>query len=123
MEPGLLTFLATPFPDEKGENPGKHVHPMSGIPLGLGIHAAIVAVGGRENGVDVLRRCECSYESPVPFDEPVVASAEVVALATRSVRCRVEVRGESDNRLLMKGDIILVHSKDGAAQSITRLFA
>jgi len=115
LEPGLLAFLMKPD-GGTGVPPGRGVHPMSGIPLGIGVEAAIVAASGRENGIDVLRACHCVYESPMRPDEPVVARGEVSAIGQRHISVKMEVRSEADGRLLMQGQAVLVKT-DGTTKA------
>jgi hypothetical protein len=121
MEPGLLTFLATPHGSWNGERPGKHVHPMSGIPLGLAIHAAIMATGGRENGVDVLRGAEISMESPISFDEAVARGGAGGGAFPPQHPCSARVYVEKTKKVILKGTITLVRTKDGRAEDISEL--
>lgn len=115
LETGLLALLMKPD-GGTGVPPGRGVHPMSGIPLGIGVEAAIVAASGRENGIDVLRACHCAYESPMRPHEPVVARGEVLAIGQRHVSVKMEVRSEADGRLLMRGESVLVRT-DGTTKA------
>ncbi|HEQ60520.1 MAG TPA: hypothetical protein ENN74_02815 [Firmicutes bacterium] len=115
LEPGLLALLMKPAA-ETGVPPGRGVHPMSGIPLGLGVEVAIVAASGKENGIDVLRACHCAYESPMRPNEPVVARGEVQETGQRHVTVNMEVRSGADGRLLMRGEAVLVKT-DGTTKA------
>ena len=103
---------AVPGPGWDAEQP--HPNPAT--------EAAIVAASGKENGIDVLRACECQFDSPIRADEAVVARGEITGLGRRHVEVRIEVRSEGDGRLLMGGEVVLVRvGSDGAATDITDL--
>jgi hypothetical protein len=125
LGPGLLEFLMTAR--GAGAPPGRGTHPMTGVPLGVGIEAAIQAASGKENGIDVLRACECVLESPVSAGEVLRARGEVVSLGRRCVRAHLKVYGEltdcseSTNRLLLKGEVILVRVVEGKAVRLDSL--
>lgn len=117
LEPGLLAFLMTPV--EAGDPPpGRGTHPMSGVPLGIAIEAAICAVDGKARGIDVLRACEIAFESHVRPDDVLRARAEVIAVGGKSVRLQVEIRAEQDDRLLLRGNVVLVRVVDGRAVAL-----
>lgn len=121
LEPGLLAFLSSAR-DASGVPPGRGTHPMSGVPLGIAVEAAITAASGKEGGPDVLRACECVWESPIRPDEAVLAASEVAAVGERHVEARVEVRSARDDRLLLQGRVILVRvGPGGRAQALAGL--
>ncbi len=126
LGPGLLGFLMTARGTGEAP-PGRGTHPMTGVPLGVGIEAAIQAASGKENGIDVLRACEWVFESPVEAGDVLRGRGEVVSLGTRCIRAHVEVFGESadgrepGSRLLLKGEVILVRVVDGRAVCLDSL--
>ncbi len=123
LQPGLLAFLCT-TPPGSDRPPARGVHPMSGVPLGVAVEAAIVAASGKENGIDVLRACECSWEEPIPQDGAVTARADITALGRRHVEAAIEVRAESNGHLLMRGKVTLVKVNSfGNAADLTGLYA
>ncbi len=106
LAPGLLEWLcATPEGAERP--PARGTHPMSGLPRGLAVEAAILAAGGRENGVDVLRACEAQFESTARRDEALTADAEIAETGRRRVEVRTEVTGE-DGRPVLLARLVLV---------------
>jgi hypothetical protein len=117
LDPGLLRFLMTEV-TRGGNRPGRRIHPMSGIPLGIAIEAAILAASGKKHGIDVLRACECDYLFPIGIDDSVVAYGEVIELGKRHISVLMELRRLPDHKLLMKGKAVLVHSLNGKAQNI-----
>jgi len=95
---------------------------MSGIPLGIAISAGIAASGGPENGIAILRACECSYEAPIRQDEEAIARATVTGMGKRHVETSFEVFSADGGRLLMRGKLVLVRvGENGRAADITSL--
>jgi len=124
LAPGLLGWLMTP-PAPGAPPPARGTHPMSGLPLGLAVEAAITAASGRRNGLDTLRAARVEYESPIRAEEPALARAEITARGRRHVTARVEVRSAADNRLLLRGEVTLVRvdPATGRAADLTSLYA
>ena len=113
--PELLQMLMRPFGD--ADFPlGRGIHPMTTVPLGLGIDAAIEAAGGYPLDVTTLRYCEFSMEAPTSNRRPLRATGRVAALARRHVEVRMEV-WELD-RLVLTGKVGLVRARGGRAVSI-----
>lgn len=118
MKPGLLEWLMTEQ-TPGGNRPGRRTHPMSGLPLGIGIEAAILAASGKENGIDVLRACDVDFVYPIGQKDIVIAKGEVLKLSHRHLTVKMEVSRESDGKLLLSGKAILVRSVDGRAAEIS----
>ena len=121
---GLLAWLCAP-PRLGEEPPGRGTHPMSGVPMGIAVEAAIAAVGGKTNGLCILRAAECSFESPAPLDAPMEARAEVKAVGLRHVKVGVEVwapEPSSGRRTVLRGSLVLVRvGQEGHAMALTDL--
>ncbi len=125
MQPGILDFL---MHKEDQDTPpvGHRTHPMTGIPIGLAVDAAIAAASGRDTGVDVLRHCEATFESPIARDQAVLARGQVVELGRRHVRATATVTSLADGRLLTKVNVILVRTAGAAeprAQELEQYYA
>jgi len=110
--PELLRLLMRP--PEGGRVPlGRGIHPMTTVPLGLAIDAAIEAAGGYALDVTTLRYCAFSMEAPTSNRRPLRATARVVHLGRRHLETEVEV-WEVD-RLVLRGRIGLVRVRGGRA--------
>jgi len=118
LEPDLLVYLST-APEKGLPIRGKSVHPMTGLPIGIGVDAAIKAADGKENGIEVLRALEVELASPIPQDEAVIARGEVISFGRRHVRCRMEVRTDKTERILLRGVAVLVKVEYSRAVDIT----
>lgn len=113
LESGILTFLM--YKEERESLPvGHRTHPMTTIPIGLAVDAAIVAASGKETGVDVLRACEAVFESPILEDESVVARGEVVELGRRHIKANATLKSLADGRLLTRVQVVLVRTVGGS---------
>ena len=118
LEPGLLDFLMT-SPDGSGAARGRGTHPMTGIPLGVALEAAIEACGGQETGIDVLRACDCTYDSPVRPKEGLIGRARVGEVGARHVIVEATTESEADGRILMRARLVLVRvGGDGRAERL-----
>jgi hypothetical protein len=116
--PQLLQFLMRPYAG--ATHPlGRGIHPMTTVPLGLAIDAAIKAVDGEVNGVSVLRFCEFSMENFTSNRRPLRARATVKAIGRRHVR--VEAQVWEDDRLILRGEIGLVKVRGGRAIELHEL--
>lgn len=110
--PELLKLLMRPY----GPNSfplGRGIHPMSTVPLGLAIDAAIEAAGGYALEVTTLRYCRFSMEAPTSNQRTLRGSARVTAIGNRHVETEAEVH-ELD-RLILKAEIGLVRVRGGRA--------
>jgi hypothetical protein len=114
---GLLDFLMTPG-DGEAPPPGRGTHPMSGLPLGLAVEAAIRAVDGHTTGIDVLRACTCEFLSPVQRSAALVARARVVRLGRRSVTLHAELFHEHNPDAIFRAECTLVRAPRGSAEEI-----
>jgi len=101
--------------------PGRGLHPMTGVPMGLAIEAAIQAVDGKRRGVDVLRACNASFLSPADWLVPMEASAQVHAVTPRSVEIDAEVRNEATGAIVLRARIVLVRVVGGRAMELQRV--
>ncbi|MCX7719428.1 MAG: hypothetical protein N2111_13645 [Candidatus Sumerlaeaceae bacterium] len=118
LAPGLLDFLMT-SPNGSAAARGRGTHPMSGIPLGIALEAAIEACGGQETGIDVLRACECTYDSPVRRDEPLIGRARVGEIGPRHITLEATAESEADGRILIRARLVLVRvGEDGRAERL-----
>ena len=113
--PELLKLLMRPY----GPNTfplGRGIHPMTTVPLGLAIDAAIEAAGGYDLEVTTLRYCRFSMEAPTSNQRTLRGSARVTAIGRRHVETRAEVH-ELD-RLIASAEIGLVRVRGGRAVEI-----
>ncbi|MBX3728143.1 MAG: thioesterase family protein [Candidatus Sumerlaeia bacterium] len=122
LAPGLLDFLMTP-PGGDVPPPGRGTHPMSGLPLGLAVEAAIQAVDGHANGIDVLRACTCEFLAPVQRSAALVARARVVRLGRRSVTLHTELFHEHNPDAIFRAECTLVRAPRGSAEEIAPFMA
>jgi hypothetical protein len=113
--PQLLRLLMDPY--GRAEHPlGRGIHPMTTVPLGLAIDAAIEAAGGYALEVTTLRYCSFTMEAPTSNRRALRASARVVGLGRRHVETDVEV-WEID-RLILRGRVGLVRVRGTRAVPI-----
>ena len=113
--PELLQLLMRPYA-AAGFPLGRGIHPMTTVPLGLGIDAAIEAAGGYDVEVTTLRYCTFSMEAPTSNRRPLRATGTVPELGRRHVEAAVEV-WEMD-RLILTGKVGLVRVRGGRAVPI-----
>lgn len=119
LKPGLLSWMmAEPRPG--APPPGRGVHPMSGIPLGLAVEAAIEAASGKELGNDVLKACTGEHLIPVYGKETLEAEAHVVSVGRRHVEVEAVVRRFEDGEIAYRARVILVRVVGGRAMEIPR---
>lgn len=131
--PELLQLLMRPF----GGNTwplGRAIHPMTTVPLGLAIDAAIEAAGGQAMDVATLRYASISMEAFTSNRRPLRATARIAALGARHVEAEVEVwevtegqgstgTGSESLRVILKGRIGLVRVRGGRAAPLYSLLA
>jgi hypothetical protein len=92
---------------------GRGIHPMTTVPLGLAIDAAIEAAGGYDLEVTTLRYCRFSMESSTSNRRPLRATGAVSRIGRRHVEVTVQVWEQS--RLILKGEVGLVRVRGGRA--------
>jgi hypothetical protein len=110
--PELLQLLMRPYGG--GTAPlGRGIHPMTTVPLGLAIDAAIEAAGGYDLDVTTLRYSSFSMEAFTSNRRPLRAMGRIVLIGRRHVEAEVEV-WEVDRQIL-KGRIGLVRARAGRA--------
>lgn len=113
--PELVKLLMRPY----GANSfplGRGIHPMTTVPLGLAIDAAIEAAGGYDLEVTTLRYCSFSMEAPMSNQRPLRANGTVTQIGRRHVE--VEVQVLENDRLILKGQIGLVRVRGGRAMEV-----
>jgi hypothetical protein len=110
--PELLKLLMRPYGGASFPL-GRGIHPMTTVPLGLAIDAAIEAAGGYPLEVTTLRYCTFSMESPTSNQRSLRATARIVEVGRRHVDAEVDV-WELD-RLILRSRIGLVRVRGGRA--------
>ena len=113
--PELLKLLMRPY----GPNSfplGRGIHPMTTVPLGLAIDAAIEAAGGYDLEVTTLRYCRFSMEAPTSNQRTLRGSARIAVIGRRHVEALAEVH-ELD-RLILTAEIGLVRVRGGKATEL-----
>ena len=113
--PELVKLLMRPYGPSSFPL-GRGIHPMTTVPLGLAIDAAIEAAGGYELEVTTLRYCSFSMEAPTSNQRTLRATGTVTKIGRRHVETEVEV-WELD-RLILKGQVGLVLARGGRALEI-----
>lgn len=110
--PELLQLLMRPYGNATFPL-GRGIHPMTTVPLGLAIDAAIEAAGGYPMEVTTLRYGSFSMEAPTSNRRPLRATARITVLGQRHVEADTEVwEGE---RLILRARIGLVRVRGGRA--------
>lgn len=113
--PELLQLLMRPY--GPAHSPlGRGIHPMTTVPLGLAIDAAIEAAGGYDVDVCTLRYCSFSMEAPTSNRRTLRAAGTVTSVGRRHVETEVAVW--ELERLILKGKIGLVRVRGGKAVPI-----
>lgn len=110
--PELLQLLMRPFGSASFPL-GRGVHPMTTVPLGLAIDAAIEAAGGYDLEVTTLRYGTFAMEAPTSNRRPLRATARIVEIGRRHVDAEAEV-WELD-RLILRTRVGLVRVRGGRA--------
>ena len=113
--PELLHLLMQPY-GGAGFPLGRGIHPMTTVPLGLAIDAAIEAAGGYDLEVTTLRYGTFTMEAPTSNRRPLRATARIVDIGPRHVEAEAEV-WERD-RLILRTRVGLVRVRSGRAVSI-----
>ncbi|AXA34894.1 MAG: hypothetical protein D6691_12670 [Candidatus Hydrogenedentota bacterium] len=115
--PGLLAHLmeeVTP-----GVRRGSGAHPMTGLPIGMAIHAAIVACDGERTGIGVCRALHATLESPMGPWDSVRSYARIEEIGRRHVTCLARAYAEETPlRLLAELQVVLVKVENGRAVPI-----
>jgi hypothetical protein len=111
---GLLALLTeTPVP---GVRTGSGTHPMTGLPIGMAVHAAIVACDGEQTGIGTSRALTATLESPMGPADTVLSHARIEEIGARHVDCACEAYAdESPRRLIARVRVTLVRVEDGRA--------
>lgn len=96
---------------------GSGVHPATGLPIGMAIHAAIVACDGEQTGIGVCRALEATLEAPLGPSDHVISHATILEIGGRHVTCRAEAYAERDPtmRLIAAVRVVLVRVENGKA--------
>jgi hypothetical protein len=114
--PELLKLLMRPY----GPNTfplGRGVHPMTTVPLGLAVDAAIEAAGGYDLEVTTLRYCRFSMEAPTSNQRTLRGSARITRIGPRHVEAHAEVH--ELERLILAAEIGLVRVRGGRAVALS----
>jgi hypothetical protein len=113
--PELLQLLMRTQPQAAAPL-GRGIHPMTTVPLGLAVDAAIEAAGGYDLDVTTLRYCSFSMEAFTSNRRPLRATGRIVRIGRRHVEAEVEVH-EGD-RLILTGRVGLVRVRGGRATEL-----
>lgn len=113
--PELLQLLMRPY-DGASVALGRGIHPMTTVPLGLAIDAAIEAAGGYDLDVTTLRYCNFSMEGFTSNRRALRATGRIVRLGRRHIEAEVEV-WEAE-RLILRGRVGLVRVRGGRATTL-----
>jgi hypothetical protein len=108
----LLRLLMTRYRDAEAPL-GRALHPMTTVPAGLAIDAAIESVGGYRLGVTTLRYATFSMEAPTSNRRPLDATARVDVVGRRHVE--VESVVTEGARTILVGRFGLVRVVRGRA--------
>jgi hypothetical protein len=95
---------------------GRGIHPMTTVPLGLAIDAAIEAAGGYDLDVTTLRYCSFTMESFTSNRRALQATGRIVRLGRRHIEAEVEVH--EGERLILTGRVGLVRVRGGKATEL-----
>src|SRR5262249_3493029 len=113
--PELLQLLMRPYGNASAPL-GRGIHPMTTVPLGLAIDAAIEAAGGYALDVTTLRYCSFSMEAFPSNRRPLQATGRIIGLGRRHLEAEVEVR--EGERLILRGRVGLVRVRGGRASPL-----
>lgn len=115
-DPELLRLLMSRYRGASAPL-GRAIHPMTTVPLGLAIDAAIEAVGGYRLEVTSLRYSSFSMEAPTSNRRTLTAMAIVTLIGRRHVEVSCTVtEGE---RTILLGTFGLVRVVHGRASRLT----
>ena len=117
--PALLQHLRERAPGQTFAL-GTAIHPLTTVPLGLAIDAAILAANGRVLSISHLRYCSFSMERVISTDRPLRATARVAELGAHHLECVVEVR--EDEHLICQTRIGLCQVREGRAAPLGHLY-
>ena len=117
--PALLQHLRERAPGQTFAL-GTAIHPLTTIPLGLAIDAAILAANGRTLSISHLRYCSFSMERIISTDRPLRATARVAELGAHHLECVVEVR--EDEHLICQACIGLCQVREGRAAPLGHFY-
>ena len=119
--PALLRHLRERAPGQTFAL-GTAIHPLTTVPLGLAIDAAIVAANGRTLSISHLRYCSFSMERVIATDppRPLQATARVAELGAHHLECVVEVR--EDEHLICQARIGLCQVREGRAAPLGQFY-
>ncbi len=119
--PALLRHLREQAPGQTFAL-GTAIHPLTTVPLGLAIDAAIVAANGRVLSISHLRYCSFSMERGIATDppRPLRAMARVAELGAHHLECVVEVR--EDEHLICEARIGLCQVREGRAAPLGQFY-
>jgi hypothetical protein len=113
--PELLKLLMQPY-GSAGFPLGRGIHPMTTVPLGLAVDAAIEAAGGYALEVTTLRYCTFTMEAPTSNRRPLRAIARIVEIGPRHVEAEAEVW--EGTRLILRSRLGLVRVRGARAVSL-----
>jgi len=103
---------------ENGERAlGKDLHPMTTVPCGVAIDAATEAAASDLTGVDTLKAMSFDLENPIQPQGLLTSSAEIVLIGRRHIEVAVEVT--QNDKILLKGRVILVKVRNNKAQELS----
>ncbi len=112
--PGLLAWLAEEITPTLRRGSG--VHPMTGLPIGMAVHAAIVACDGERTGIGVCRALKASLESPMTPSDTIWSYGRIIEIGYRHVTCYAEAWAEENPlRLIAKLEVVLIRVENGRA--------
>ena len=117
--PALLQHLRERAPGQTFAL-GTAIHPLTTVPLGLAIDAAILAANGRTLSISHLRYCSFSMERAISTDRPLRATARVAELGAHHLECVVEVR--EDEHLICEARIGLCQVREGRAAPLGHFY-
>ncbi len=96
---------------------GSGAHPMTGLPIGMAVHAAIVVCDGEQTGIGVCRALEAVLESPMRPEDHIRSYAVIREIGHRHVTCFAKAYAEEEPlRLIARlPKVVLVRVENGHA--------